>query len=69
MARRRIEEGVMQYVVKLFFPMLDRHYSKDPEIQQSLRNISQHAAEINESIRKIEEITGKDLSNMYLKHK
>jgi hypothetical protein len=69
MARRKLEEGVMKYVVKLFFPSLERHFLRDPEIQQSMRKISQHAAEINDSIRNIEKLTGKDLSHMYLKHK
>jgi hypothetical protein len=69
MSKQRIDEGIIRYVVKLFFPALEKQFLRDPEIQQSLRKISKHAASINESIREIEKITGKDLSNMYLKHK
>lgn len=69
MAKQRIDEGVMKYIVKLFFPFLEKQLLQDPEIQQSLRNISKHAAAINDSIRKIEELTGKDFSHLKLKHK
>ena len=69
MARQRIDEGIMKYVVKLFFPFLEKRFLRDPEIQQSLRRMSEHAAEMNNIIREIEQRTGKDLSNLYLKHK
>ena len=69
MSKQRIDEGVMKYIVKLFFPFLEKRFLRDPEIQKDLREISKLAAEMNENIRRIEERTGKDLSNLYLKHK
>lgn len=69
MARRRIDEGVMKYIVKMFFPMLDKMFLQDPEIQESLRDISKNAAEINEAIQRIEKRTGKNLSHLYMKYK
>ena len=69
MAKQKINEGVMKYIVKMFFPMLDKMFLRDPEIQQSLKEISKHAAAMNDIIRDIEKRTGKDLSHLYLKHK
>ena len=69
MSKQRIDEGVMKYIVKLFFPFLEKRFLQDPEIQKELREVSKLAAEMNENIRRIEELTGKDLSDLYLKHK
>ena len=69
MAKSQIDEGVIKYVVKFFFRGLEKKLLKDPEVKKSLRNISKSAAEINASLRKVEELTGKDLSDLYLKHK
>jgi hypothetical protein len=69
MAKQKINEGVMKYIVKMFFPMLDKMFLRDPEIQQSLKEISKHAAAMNDIIHDIEKRTGKDLSHLYLKHK
>jgi hypothetical protein len=69
MSKQRIDEGVMKYLVKMFFPFLEKKFLKDPEVQASLRKMSKHAAAVNQSIQELEKLTGKDLKHMYLKHK
>ena len=69
MAKSQIDEGVIKYVIKFFFRGIEKQILKDPEVKQALRNISKHAAEINESLDRLEKITGKDFSDLRLKHK
>lgn len=64
MPKTRIDEGLMKYIVKLFFPQLEREVLADREVQALLRQASQAAAEFNASCERIEKITGKDLSNL-----
>ena len=69
MSKIRVDEGLMKYIVKLFFPQLEREIVQDPEIQQLLRDISKSAARINASCDRLEELTGKDLSDLKFKRK
>jgi len=69
MSKKRIDEGLMKYVVKLFFPNLERKILQDPEVQRNLRDISQLAAEYNELIDKLEQQTGRDFSDVKFKRK
>ena len=69
MSKSQIDEGVIKYVVKFFFRGLEKEIVKDPKVKKALRNISKEAANINKNIQELEKITGKDFSNLYLKHK
>tara|TARA_R100000329_G_C7441628_1_gene155279 strand:- start:134 stop:343 length:210 start_codon:yes stop_codon:yes gene_type:complete len=69
MAKSKIDEGVIKYVIKFFFRGLEKKLLKDPEVKGILRNISKNASAMNDDIRELEKLTGKDLSNLYLKHK
>lgn len=69
MSKIRVDEGLMKYIVKLFFPQLEREIVEDPEVQQILRNISESAARFNAHCDKLEELTGKDLSELKFKRK
>jgi len=69
MSKKRIDENVMKYIVKLFFPNLEKEILDDPVIQRELREVSKAAAEFNDALARIEKRSGKDLSNLYFKRK
>ena len=69
MSKSQIDEGVIKYVVKFFFRGMEKKLLKDPEVKKHLRKVSGYAADINNEIKELEKLTGKDLSNLYLKHK
>jgi archaellum component FlaC len=69
MSKKRIDENVMKYIIKLFFPSLERDIVNDPAIQRELREVSKIAADFNEKLERLEQLTGKDLSNLYFKRK
>ena len=69
MSKSQIDEGVIKYVVKFFFRGLEKQLLKDPKVKKKLRAVSGYAAEINQELKELEELTGKDLSDLYLKHK
>jgi hypothetical protein len=69
MSKNRIDENVMKYIIKLFFPGLERDIVNDPAIQRELREVSKIAADFNEKLERLEQLTGKDLSNLYFKRK
>jgi len=69
MSKRRIDEGVMKYIVKLFFPNLDREILADPKVQTRLKNLSELAVRYNEVLNELEELTGKDYTDLKFKRK
>lgn len=69
MSKKRIDENVMKYIIKLFFPDLEKEVLADPRVQRDLRDISNLAAEFNEAIERIEKRTGKDFSDIKFKRK
>lgn len=69
MSKNRIDENVMKYIIKLFFPNLEKEILSDPEIQRNLRHMSRTAAEFNELADKLERLTGKDFSDIKFKRK
>lgn len=69
MSKRRIDEGVMKYIVKLFFPNLEREILADPKVQQNLKNLSELAVRYNEVLDELEKRTGKDYSELKFKRK
>lgn len=69
MSKKRIDENVMKYIIKLFFPSLESDIVNDPVIQRELREVSKIAADFNEKLERLEQLTGKDLSNLYFKRK
>ncbi len=69
MSKRRIDEGVMKYIVKLFFPNLEREILADPKVQTRLKNLSELAVRYNEVLNELEELTGKDYTDLKFKRK
>jgi hypothetical protein len=69
MSKRRIDEGVMKYIVKLFFPNLEREILADPKVQRNLKNLSELAVRYNEVLDELEELTGKDYADLKFKRK
>lgn len=69
MSKKRIDEGLIKYIIKLFFPSLESDIVNDPVIQRELREVSKIAADFNEKLERLEQLTGKDLSNLYFKRK
>lgn len=69
MSKKRIDENVMKYIIKLFFPSLESDIVNDPVIRRELREVSKIAADFNEKLERLEQLTGKDLSNLYFKRK
>jgi len=56
-------------IMRLFFPNHKREIEQDPEVQQILRNISESAARMNASCDRLEELTGKDFSDLKFKRR
>ena len=52
MAKSKIDEGVIKYVIKFFFRGLEKKLLKDPEVKGILRNISKNASAMNDDIHK-----------------
>ena len=69
MSKKRIDENVMKYIIKLFFPNLEKEVLADPRVQRNLRDMSKLASEVNELCDELEELTGKDLSHIKFKRK
>jgi hypothetical protein len=69
MSKRRIDEGVMKYIVKLFFPNLEREILADPKVQRNLKNLSELAVRYNEVLDELEQLTGKDYADLKFKRK
>lgn len=69
MSKRRIDEGVMKYIVKLFFPNLEREILADPKVQRNLKDLSELAVRYNEVLSELEELTGKDYADLKFKRK
>ena len=69
MSKKRIDEGVMKYIVKLFFPNHEREILADPKVQTRLKNLSELAVRYNEVLNELEELTGKDYTDLKFKRK
>ena len=69
MAKRRIDEGLMKYIIKLFFPDLEREVLNYPAVQRDLRDIAKLTAEYNEILARMEKRTGRDFSDLNIKRK
>ena len=69
MSKNRIDENVMKYIIKLFFPGLEKRILGNPEIQRELREVSKIAAEFNEKLERLEQLTGNDYSELKFRRK
>ena len=69
MSKKRIDENVMKYIIKLFFPGLEKRILGNPEIQRELREVSKIAAEFNEKLERLEQLTGNDYSELKFRRK
>jgi len=69
MSKKRIDESVMKYIIKLFFPGLEKRILGDSEVQRELREVSKLATEFNESLERLEQLTGKDFSELKFRRK
>ena len=69
MSKNRIDESVMKYIIKLFFPGLEKRILADPEIQRELREVSKIAADFNEKLERLEQLTGNDYSELKFRRK
>jgi hypothetical protein len=69
MSKKRIDENVMKYIIKLFFPGLEKRTLGNPEIQRELREVSKLATEFNETLERLEQLTGNDYSELKFRRK
>jgi hypothetical protein len=69
MSKKRIDEGLMKYIIKLFFPGLEKEVLADPKVQLHLREAARIAQDFNKVCEDLEQITGKSFDDWKFKRK